>query len=361
MPSLSMLRVAGPVVLAVVTAAASVPRGTRLLEIGRGPSLSGLVGFDGKKIDMYPLGTYGMRPCKKCGGAGSSMHSRDDLLMRDDAELNKMKNALEPEVEGLVADFKSLSAKDKAEIGKLEKRLSDAKAAYKKLEKDAVDRSTLFALSKAKAADGLGGMLNGTEENNAEIAEIHASMDELRHKLNPYVQGLVSGKGWPKSCKCPKAKALLQRLQATLHLASVDLDSVEAPHRESLLRRSTKELKPADLEKYKIVREVMQLEETRAKLKSATTRETSLFSEKMRILLAYIEALKTKANLKKSTERKVEDSESDLEKHLKSQEAAATAYLKTSEAQVERFRKEEKTAKKEFADFMAALKKCNCV
>lgn len=305
-----------------------------------------------------PIGTYGM-PHGRCCGGGQRLHSRDDLLEMDDGRLNKMKADLEKEVEDLEEDIKGLKEKNGAELGKLKKRLSDMDAAYKKLGQDAIARTAKFTSAKAKTSKEFNGLLDGTEKANKEIAQLHASMDKLRSYLDPYVDKFVSGKGWPHGCKCPKAKAVLVRLQATLGLTSVDLDAPRA--RQSLLRRAARASKPADMEKYKLVRSVQQLEEKRAMLMKTKTEEISSFGNQQRYTLDRIDAAKIKAKVKATTEKKYEDSDADLEKHLKTQIDAAKDYMKSSTSQVDRLKANEKTAQKEFATFKAELAKCKCL
>lgn len=309
-----------------------------------------------------PYGTYGMRPCKKCGGA---LHSRDDLLAMDDGELNKMKAKIGEEVVVLEGDVEDLKEKHGAEIGTLNKRLSDMNAAYKKLGEDTIARTTKFADAKAKASKEFSSSLASTEETHIEIAKIHASMDKMRTTIAPYVDKFISGKGWPKGCKCPGAKALLQRLQATLHLASLDIDTedTEVPVRraESLLRRSAKTSKPADQDKYKLVRVVQQLEEKRAKLMQDKTNAITGFGEQQRLTLDRIDTAKIKANLKATTERKYKDSDEAVAKLHKDGTDAAKSYDESAKAKLARLKKSEGDSLKLLKEFNAELTKCKCL
>lgn len=302
----------------------------------------------------------GMPPCKTCGAA--RLPSRDDLLYKDDAELNKMKTSLSKEVEDLEEEVGAVKKKNEAELGKLKKRLGDMDAAYKKFGKDAIARSTKFADTKAKANKQLGQSLDNTDKNHKEISKLYASMDEMRKYLNPYVDKLVSGKGWPQGCKCPGAKALLQSLQATLRLAKVDLSADDgASPSQALLRRSAQTIKPADQAKYKLVREVQQLAEKRAKLMTEKTDAITGFGEEQRRALDRIHVAETKANLKASNERKYKDSDDDLEKKLGAQMDAAKSYEDSGKATLARLQKNEAASLKLFKSFKAALQKCNCI
>lgn len=302
----------------------------------------------------------GMPPCKRCSAA--RLPSRDDLLARDDGDLNRMKDDLTKEVDDLEDEVKDIKKNNDAELGKLKKRLADMNDAYTKAGKDAVDRTAKFTTLKAKANKDLVGALDDTEKKHAEIAKLHDSMDEMRKYLNPYVDKIISGKGWPKGCKCPGAKALLQRLQAKLQLANVALDDSEPVRRgEALLRKSSKTGKPADQEKYKLVREVQQLAEKKAKLTQEKTAAITGFSEEQRRALDRINVAKTKANLKANAERNYKENDEDLEKKLKDQTDAAKSYLDSATSQLDRLKKNEGDSLKDFKSFKAELQKCKCI
>lgn len=360
MLSSAMPYIVAPFLIVAAAAAAVAPMGRAQLLQAAAPAPAPAA------VPTYsPLGTYGMAPCKRCGGG---LHSRDDLLDMQDGTLNKMKGALEDEIEELEGEVKALKQKNGAELGKLKKRLSDMTDAYKKFDKDSIARTAAFAGQKANTSKVLDGLLDGTAKANAEITELRETMIKLRNHLNPYVDNFISGKGWPKDCKCAKAKALLQRLQVTLHLAGVDLSTAvfddEVPKivpRQSLLRKSIKASKPADLEKYKLVRSVQQLEEKRAKLMQDKSTEISSYGQVQRVTLDRIDAAKIKAKLKVTTESKYKTLDADLEKHLKSQIESAESYKKASTAQVARLKENEKKALKLFGQFQAALKKCKCL
>lgn len=302
-------------------------------------------------------GPGGMPPCKRCGAA--RLHSRDELLNMEDSTLLKMEDDLSKEVEDLENDLDDMKKKQGDELGKLDKRLNVMNAAYKKFGKDAVARTTKFTNMKAKASKDLDSALEGTKTTHAEITKLYATMDKLRAFVNPYVDKLISGKGWPKGCKCQKAKALLQHLQASLHLASLDLsDAAGARPKEALLRRSAKAFPQ---EKYKLVRAVQQVEEKRAKLMQEKTAGISGFGQQQRIRLDRIDTAKIKANLKASTESKYEESDVSLEGTLKSQIEAADSYRDSAKAQLARLQKNEEASVKVFEDFKAELKKCKCL
>lgn len=312
-----------------------------------------------------PLGTYGMRPCKHCGG--SRLHSRDELLATDDGELNKMKDDLGKEVGDLEGEVDELNKKNGEELGKLQKRLTDMDEAYKKFGEDAIARTTKFADTKAKASKDFSSSLDSTLEAHNEIAQIHTSMDKMRTTIAPLVDKFISGKGWPKGCKCEKAKALLERLQATLRLASVDVDSateetpVSGRRGGALLGRSSKMSKPADQEKYKLVREVQQLEEKRAKLMQEKTQAVTGFSEQQRIALDRIDTAKVKSRLKATTERKYKDSDETLAKVYKDQGKAVGSWMDGSKATLARLQKADGASLKLFNEFKAELQKCKCL
>jgi len=314
------------------------------------------------RVARGPHGTYGMRPCKKCGGA---LHSRDDLLAMDDGELNQMKAKIGEEVSVLEGEVGDLKEKHGAELGKLNKRFSDMNAAYKKLGEDTIARTTKFADAKAKASKEFSSSLDSTEKTHTEIAKLHVSMNKLRTTIAPYVDKFISGKGWPKGCKCPGAKALLQRLQGTLHLASLDIDTedTEVPvrHAESLLRRSAKQSKPADQDKYKLVRVVQQLEEKRAKLMQDKTKAITGFGEQQRLTLDRIDTAQIKANLKATTERKYKDSDEAVAKLHKDGTDAAKSYDESAKAKLARLKKSEGDSLKLLKEFNAELTKCKCL
>jgi len=310
-------------------------------------------------------GTYGMRPCKKCGGA---LHSRDDLLAMDDGQLNKMKATIGDEVVVLEGEVDDLKEKNGAEIGKLSKRLSDMNTAYKKFGEDTIARTTKFTDAKAKASKEFSSSLDSTEKTHAEIAKLHASVAKMRTTIAPYVDKFISGKGWPKGCStknvCPGAKALLQRLQATLHLASLDIDTddTEVPVRraETLLTRSAKTSKPADQDKYKLVRVVQQLEEKRAKLMQDKTKAITGFSDQQRATLDRIDTAQIKANLKATTERKYKDSDEAVAKLHKGGNDAAKSYDESAKAKLARLKKSEGDSLKLLKEFNAEITKCKC-
>jgi ElaB/YqjD/DUF883 family membrane-anchored ribosome-binding protein len=312
-------------------------------------------------------GTYGMRPCKKCGS--SRLHSRDELLDTDDGELNTMKDTLTKEVDVLEGEVEDLKEKNGAALGKLNKRLSDMNTAYTKFGKDTVARTNKFADAKAKASTEFDGSLESTAQAHEDIAALQASMAKMRTTIAPFVDKFISGKGWPKGCSkasiCPGAKALLQRLQATLHVASLDVDTEDAsqPARraEALLRKSARTSNPADQEKYKLVRVVQQLEEKRAKLMKDKTMAITSFGEKQRITLDRIDVAKIKANLKATTERKYQDSNDSLEKTLKDQNKAAGSYEASAKAKLARLQKSEGASLELFKEFKAELTKCKCL
>lgn len=344
-----MISLVAPILVAVVaTVVATAEARAQLLSSARGP-----------------LGTYGMRPCKKCGGA--NLHSRDELLATDDGKLNEMQNDLTKQVGDLEDEVEELQKKHAAEIGKLNKRLGDMDAAYKKFGKDTVARTTKFAAAKADASKVFTGSLESTESTHAEIAKLHASMQKMREAVAPSVDKMISGKGWPKGCKCAKAKSLLQRLQAALNFASLEIDdtaedaSVPGRKGEALLRRSAKMSKPADQKKYKLVRAVQQLEEKRAKLMQDKTKAITGFGEQQRITLDRIDTAKIKSNLKASTERKYKDSDENLAKALKDQNDAASSYLSSAKAKLARLQKAEAAGQKLFKEFRAELQKCKCL
>jgi len=340
------------VTLLHVAAATNAPQGARLLQAAAGGT--------------HRRRNTGMPPCKRCGGGG--LHSRDELLATDDGELLKMKDDLTNEVEGLEKELDDLKKDNGEELGKLDKRLSDLNAAYKKFGEDAIARTSKFADAKAKASKDLSGSLDGTEKAQEEISTLNANMNKLRTFLNPYVDKFISGKGWPHGCKCAKAKALLQRLQASLSMAKIDLsgasaEETAAPARrgEALLRRSAKTLKPADQEKYKLVRAVQQLEEKRAKMMQEKSEEITGFGQQQRITLERIDTAQAKARLKATTEQKYKDSDASLEKVLKSQNDAAGTYLDSAKAQLARLKKNEAASLELFKSFKAELTKCKCL
>lgn len=318
----------------------------------------------GLGANLLQARAYPMRPCKSCGAA--RLHSRDQLLAMDDGDLNKMENDLSKEVEDLEKDVDDIKKKNGEELGKLDKRLSDMNTAYKKFGEDTIARTTKFTDTKAKASKDLDASLESTENTHEEIAQLHESMDELRKYLNPYVDKITSGKGWPHGCKCPGAEALLQRLQVSLQLASVDLgnvgDAEEGKRQgEALLRRSAKISKPADMEKYKLVRTVQQLEEKRAKLMQEKTLEITGFGQKQRTALDRIDVAKVKTSLKASTEQKYEESDASLTKVFKTQMDAAGSYLDSAKTQLARLKKNEQASKELFKSFKAELQKCKCL
>jgi len=308
-----------------------------------------------------------MPPCKRCSAA--RLPSRDDLLVQDDGDLVKMKDSLSKEVEDLEEEVKGIKKKNEDELGKLKKRLDGMNADYKKFGEDSIARTAKFDKLKAKAKKDFSSSLEDTDETHKEIAKLYASMNELRKYLNPYVDKLISGDGWPKGCKCAKAKALLQHLEGTLRLASVDLSAADTEDsglptqkEESLLRRSSKISNSAyPQEKYKLVREVQQLAEKRAKLMEEKTLAITGFSEQQRITLDRINVVKTKSNLKSTTERKYKDNDDALEKQLKSQVDSAKSYLDSGKAQLERLKKNEADSMKVFKSFKAELQKCKCI
>lgn len=275
-----------------------------------------------------------------------------------------MKADLSKEVKDLQVEVDGLNEKHKVELGKLKKRLSDMDSTYKKFGKDAIARTTKFADTKAKASKEFATALNSTSKVHQETADIQASMAKMRSAITPFVDKFISGKGWPKGCKCPKAKALLQRLQATLHLASLDIDTEETSvpeRREALLRRSSKMSKPAEQEKYLLVREVQQLEAKRAKLMEAKAQAITGYSQQQRITLDRIQAAKVKGNLKATQERKYKDLDTNLEKTLKGQTVAASTYLDSAKSKLARLKKSDAASLKLFKDFKAELQKCKCL
>jgi len=308
-----------------------------------------------------PLGTYGMPPCKTCGSG--RLHSRDELLAYDDGSLLKMKADLTKESDVLQNDLDSLKEKNGAELGKLSKRLSDMNAAYKKFGKDAVARTAKFTTAKAKASKDFDDSLGSTLQAHNLIGKLHTSMNKMRSYLNPFVDKMISGKGWPKGCKCEKAKALLQRLEASLHLASFqDVEEVAAPkHREALLRKSAKVAKPASQEKYKLVRVVMELEERRAKLMQDKSENISGFGQQQSLALDRIDAARIKSSLKVASEHKYEEGDKGLQENLKNQMQAAGSWGDSAKTELARLTKDEEAAMKLFKSFKAELKKCKCL
>jgi len=145
----------------------------------------------------------------------------------------------------------------------------------------------------------------------------------------------------------------------------VDLsDAAEAaPVRrgEALLRRSAKTSKPADQDKYKLVRAVQQLEEKRSKLTEEKGQDMANYGQQQRITLDRIDVAKIKSRLKATTEQKYEESDVSLEKNLKNQVQAAGDYLDSAKTQLARATKDEAAANKLFASFKAELKKSKCL
>lgn len=333
-----------PLLLTIAVAATTAPEGARLLQADASAA--------------HRRRSTGMPPCKRCSAA--RLHSRDDLLAMDDGTLLKMKEDISKEIEDLETDLGEMEKKNGAVLGKLNKRLNDMNAAYKKFGEDTVARTTKLTNTKAEASKKLDGSLDSTLKVHTEIAGLYASMNKMRSYLNPYVDKLISGKGWPHGCKfTAKAKALLQQLQATLSSANIDVSDV-AMKRQALLRRSAKTSKPASQEKYKLVRTVSQLEENRAKLMQEKTAAISGFSSKQRITLDRIDTARIKANLKKNTEQKYVDNEADLKQNLKRQMDAADDYSSTAKKQLARLKKNEEASLKLFKSFSAELKKCKC-
>jgi len=335
-----------PLLVAVAVAATTAPRGAQLLQA------------DTKAA--HRRRSTGMPPCKRCSAA--RLHSRDDLLAMDDGTLLKMKGDISQQVEDLGTELDEMEKKQGAVLGKLNKRLNDMGVAYKKFGEDTVARTTKLTNTKAKASKKLDGSLDSTLKVHTEIAGLSASMTKMRSFLNPYVDKLISGKGWPHGCKfTAKAKALLQQLQATLNLANIDVSDVSATKKQALLRRSAKSSKPASQEKYKLVRLVSQLEEKRAKMMQEKTAAISGFSSKQRITLDRIDTARVKANLKKNTEQKYVDIDADLKQNLKKQMEAADSYSSTAKTQLARLKKNDGAALKLFKSFSAELKKCKCL
>jgi len=325
----------------VAAAAASTPQGAVLL-----------------------AGPGGMPPCKRCGGGASKVHSRDDLLAMEDGELRRMQDSLTKEVEVLDTDLEAQKKDHDDEIGKLHKRLSEANSAYKKFGKETAARSNKFAKTKAKASKDLDGSLDSTLQANNDIAKLHSSMHELRKAVNPVVDKFISGKGWPHGCSfTAKAKALLQQLEASLQMVDLSDAAEAAPVRrgEALLRRSAKTSKPADQDKYKLVRAVQQLEEKRSKLTEEKGQDMANYGQQQRITLDRIDVAKIKSRLKATTEQKYEESDVSLEKNLKNQVQAAGDYLDSAKTQLARATKDEAAASKLFESFKAELKKSKCL
>lgn len=322
-----------------VAAALSAPQGTQLTQ---------------------GSGIGGMPPCKRCGV--SRGHSRDQLLAMDDGDLVKMKDSLSTEVEALSKEVGALKEKNGAELGKMDKTLTALNDAYKKSGEEEVERTAKFSAQKAAASKALGEALTSQEDDLSKINDMHGDMDEMRSYLNPLVDKLVSGKGWPKSCKCPKAAALLQHLQAVLRLASVNTGVAE-PSRQgaALLRRSSKLSAAPPPEKYRLVHEVQELEDKRNKLMEEKSDSITGFSTQQRIQLDRINAAKIRNNLQSNSALKYKESDASLEKVLKKQMDAASDYLDSSDSQLERLDHQEHEAMQMFKAFKAELAKCKCL
>lgn len=329
-----MASISGLLKIAVGFAVFSAPQGAQLLQ-----------------------SSNGMPPCKRCGVSG---HSRDQLLAMEDGDLVKMKDSLGKEVDTLEKDLDALKEKHEKELGKLHKNLDKMNEEYKKFSEDSISRTGEFGEAKAKHAKALDDSLQGAADANEEIGKVHASMDEMRSYLVPYAEKIVDG-----SCTCEKAKTLLQNMQATLHLSSVDLGAnFEAPSRResALLRRSSRTSQPnLSTEHYKLVREVQQLEDKRAHLMQGKTESLTDFSTQQRITLDRINTAKIKADVKVNTEKKYAENDATLKKVHEDQEEAAGKYLDSAKSQLDRLRQSEKDSMEGFKEFKAALGKCGCL
>jgi len=300
----------------------------------------------------------GMPPCKRCGAA--RLHSRDDLLAMDDGELNEMKDKLEKEVPELEEELEAQKAKHATETGTLGKRLDGINAAYKKLSEDSIKRTAKFSTAKAEAAKTLDDSIDGVAAANGEISDLHAALGQMHGMLDPFVDRLISGEGWPKGCKCDKAKAVLQQLKvALLNAGARRLDA--ATLLSSKRAVSAGALTPEEMAKYKLVRAVMQLEEKRAKLMTEKTEDMTSYSTQQRIMLDRIDAANVKSQLKARTEQKYEASDKELATKLDSQVAAAGRYRDSAQGKLDRLKKYKKEAMGLGLDFMKELKKCNCL
>lgn len=317
-----------------VAAALSAPQGTQLTQ---------------------GSGIGGMPPCKRCGV--SRGHSRDQLLAMDDGDLVKMKDGLSTEVEALSKEVAALKEKNGAELGHLDNTLTALNNAYKKSGEEEVERTAKFTAQKAAASKALGEALQSQEDDLSKINDMHGNMDEMRSYLNPLVDKLVSGKGWPKSCKCAKAAALLSHLQAVLRLASVE-PSRQGP---ALLRRSSKLSAAPPPEKYALVREVQELEDKRNKLMEEKSDSITGLATQQRIQLDRINAAKIRNNLQSNSALKYKESDASLEKVLKKQMDAASDYLDSSDSQLDRLDHQEHEAMQMFKAFKAELEKCKCL
>jgi len=323
-----------PLCLVVSAAAAGIPRGAIFLQ-----SLHG------------SLSSEGMPPCKRCSAA--RLHSRDDLLAMDDGDLTRMKDKLTSEVVDLEKELGELKTKNFAELGKLEKRLSDMNAAYEKFGKDSIASASKFSSDRAENAKKFEDSLGSTQSAADEMHKIHVELDELQTYLDPYVQKFIAGE-----CTCSKAKALLQRLQASLHLSNV---GATEHHSQVLLKTSGKIDSSADDEKYKLVRAVQQLEEKSSTLRKELQDGISDFSQQQRTTLDRIDATEKKSNLKATTENKYQDINTASEKALKASVGAAAHYSGLAETQSKRLQENKQEVFKTFKSFKAELQKCNCL
>lgn len=294
---------------------------------------------------------HGMPPCKKCGGG--RLHSRDDLLAMDDGDLTGMKDKLTNEVSDLENELGELKTKNSEEIGKLEKRLKDMNADYEKFGKDSIARASKFSNYKAENAKKFDDSIESTQNAADEIQKIHASLDELQTFLDPYVQKFIAG-----VCTCSKAKALLQRLQASLR--SVNVHTSER-HTEALLKTSGKTSNLPTDEKYKLVRAVQQLEEKSSTLRKEIQDAISGFSQQQRTILDRIDVAEKKSNLKASTESKYKEIDAASEKALKESVGAAAHYSDLAQTQLKRLQTNKDEVFKVFKSFKAELQKCNCL